>query len=73
MSRYLNAPERQPEYRHNRAHAEFVTNLPVAVGDAKRLLVAEWGPEGVYDEVPLARVRELVAEKYLRDEWNRRR
>ena len=38
----------------------------------KRLLVDEWQPEGDYGPGPLAKVRELVAEKYGRDEWNRR-
>jgi lipoate-protein ligase A len=73
VSQFLNAPERQPEYRHNRPHAEFVTNLPVTVEEAKRLLVAEWQPEGDYGPLPIAKVRELVAEKYAREEWNRRR
>ncbi|HVL16074.1 MAG TPA: lipoate--protein ligase family protein [Gemmata sp.] len=73
MAKYLNAPERQPEYRHNRPHAEFVANLPVTVVEAKRLLVAEWQPAGDYAPMPLDKARELVAEKYSRDDWNRRR
>lgn len=73
VSRYLNAPERQPDYRRARAHAEFVTNLPAGVEEAKRLLVAEWRPDGDYAPVPLERVAELVAQKYSRDEWTYRR
>jgi lipoate-protein ligase A len=73
LARYLNPPERQPEYRHDRPHAEFVTNLPVTIEDAKRLLVAEWQPEGEYTPLPLEKVKELIAEKYSRDEWNHRR
>jgi lipoate---protein ligase len=73
VSKYLNAPERQPDYRRNRPHAEFVTNLPISVEEAKRRLVVEWQSEGDYAPVPLEKVRELVAEKYARDEWNRRR
>ena len=48
---------RQPEYRRNRSHAEFVANLPITVEDAKRLLVAEWRPEGEYEPLPLEKVR----------------
>lgn len=73
VARYLNAPERQPDYRRARPHAEFVTNLPVSVEEAKKLLVTEWQTEGAYAPLPLVKVRELVAEKYTRDEWNRRR
>lgn len=72
VSRYLNAPERQPDYRRDRAHAEFVTNLPVGVEEAKRLLVAEWQPDSECAP-PLERASELVAEKYGRDEWVFRR
>jgi lipoate-protein ligase A len=73
VSKYLHAPERQPNYRRDRPHAEFVTNLPVEVEEAKRLLITEWRPDGVYGPPPLAKVRELVGEKYAREEWNRRR
>jgi lipoate---protein ligase len=73
MAKYLNAPERQPDYRRDRPHAEFVANLPLTVAEAKQLLVAEWEPDGDYAPVPLEKARELVAEKYSRDEWNRRR
>ena len=71
VSRYLNPPERQPDYRQNRPHAAFVGNLPVGVEAMARLLVEEWRPVGEYGPVPA--VRELVDEKYGREEWNRRR
>lgn len=73
VSKYLSAPERQPDYRRGRPHAEFIANLPTTVEAAKRLLVAEWRPEGEYAPVPREGVRELVAGRYGREEWNRRR
>ena len=73
VSRYLNAPERQPEYRKERPHAEFVMNLPASADEVKRLLVAEWRPEGAYAPVPLDAARALVAEKYSRPDWTHRR
>lgn len=73
VGRYLNPPERQPEYRRGRPHAEFVANLPATAEDVKRLLIAEWAPDRNYSPVPLEKARELVAEKYSRDEWTRRR
>ncbi|MBA4063748.1 MAG: lipoate--protein ligase family protein [Isosphaera sp.] len=73
IPRYLNAPERQPDYRRGRPHAEFVANLPATVAEAKRLLAEEWRPDGEYEPVPWDAVRALVSEKYGREEWNRRR
>jgi lipoate-protein ligase A len=73
IGKYLNTPERQPEYRRERGHAEFITNLPLSVAEAKQLLVAEWQADGAYDPLPLEKVKDLVSEKYSRDEWNRRR
>jgi lipoate-protein ligase A len=73
IGRHLNAPERQPEYRRQRPHGDFVVNLPASVAEVKRLLIAEWQPEGEYEPLPWERVRDLVAEKYSRDEWNLRR
>jgi lipoate---protein ligase len=73
IPKYLNVPERQPDYRRDRPHAEFVANLPATVAEAKRLLIQEWQAEGEYAPVPWDAVRHLMAEKYSRDEWNRRR
>ena len=72
VSRLLHPPERQPDYRRDRPHAEFLTNLPATVADLKQLLIAEWEPKGIC-EAPLERVQLLIEEKYGRDEWNRRR
>ena len=73
VPRYLNPPERQPAYRLNRPHGDFVTALPADTATVKRLLVEAWQPEGEYAPVPLAAVAGLVTEKYGRDEWVRRR
>lgn len=71
--RYLNPPERQPDYRENRPHAEFVTNLPAEVATVRRWLIEAWQPASDYGPPPLERVRELVAEKYGNEAWVRRR
>lgn len=73
FGKYLRAPERQPDYRRDRPHAEFVTNLPATTAEVKRLLMAEWQAGEVVEPVPLDAVHRLVAEKYARDDWNRRR
>ncbi len=73
VSRYLNPPERQPAYRHNRLHGEFVTVLPTDPATVGKRLVAAWQTEGDYGPFSAEMVRILVAEKYGRDEWIRRR
>jgi lipoate---protein ligase len=42
METFLRAPSRSPEYRQNRAHAGFVTNLPVPAAKVKQALKSEW-------------------------------
>jgi lipoate-protein ligase A len=73
VSLYLNPPERQPAYRHNRPHGEFVTVLPADPATVGQRLVAAWQTEDKYGPIPAGMVRTLVAEKYGRDEWTRRR
>ncbi len=73
VSRYLRPPERQPAYRRDRPHETFVTNLPADTATVRELLVREWQPTGNHGPIPWGRVRELVAEKYGRDEWVQRR
>ncbi len=73
MTKYLRSPEREPDYRRNRLHAEFVTNLPAEAEELKRLLASEWRASEEDWPVPLARARQLPIEKYSREDWNRRR
>jgi len=73
VSRYLNAPERKPEYRGERDHDRFLMNLSTTVQELKRLLLEEWRPESKGTAIPRASLERLLEEKYRRDEWNRRR
>lgn len=73
IGKYLNPPERQPAYRAGRPHGEFVTALPADTATLRRLLTAAWQPAGAYAPVPVDVVEQLVAGKYGRDDWTRRR
>jgi lipoate---protein ligase len=73
VERYLRLPPRQPEYRANRAHGEFLMNLPVGAEELKRRLRAAWGVVTPLAGWPEARVAELVRTKYAQAEWTRRR
>lgn len=69
----LDRPPRQPDYRADREHAEFVTNLPLPRDELHRAVIDAWQLDGVSDQCPRGRVAELVATKYSRDDWNFRR
>jgi len=73
MTKYLYPPERQPDYRRQRSHAEFVANAPATPARVKQLLIAEWHATCEFGAVPRGEVDRLVSEKYGRAEWTRRR
>ena len=73
IPRYLKAPPRQPEYRRMRGHMEFVTNLPIAAETLRGVMREVWHAGEALGVWPVEAVRQLVAEKYQRDEWIRRR
>jgi len=73
LSRYLKPPPRQPDYRGQREHRDFLLNLPFSAADLKRRLREFWQAERDETARPAERVRELCAEKYDRAEWIRRR
>jgi lipoate-protein ligase A len=71
--RYLKMPPRQPEYRRQRSHVDFLTNLPIAAEALERIMREIWQADEVLVEWPAARVKKMVDEKYVCDEWVRRR
>ena len=76
ISRTLKSPAQQPEYRKQRPHSEFITNLKVERSRVEGALREVWNvtertPAKVIAEVR-ARAAALVESKYSRDEWNRR-
>lgn len=73
ISRYLNPPERQPEYRGDRAHREFVMNLHADVALVRERILGEWAPTSNYGPIPWEQMRALTLEKFGKEEWVRRR
>lgn len=73
VGRYLHPPARQPEYRDGRPHDAFLVNLPTTAADLKALVRKVWDARQPVTDWPDALVRQLVAEKYARLEWVRRR
>jgi lipoate-protein ligase A len=73
VGRYLPQPARQPEYRLQRPHDEFLMNVPLDPSELARRLGRAWETEGRLSSWPQQRVGHLAASKYSLDEWLRRR
>jgi lipoate---protein ligase len=69
----LKIPPRQPLYRNNRTHEEFLVNAGWAAEHVKRELCGEWNAGELLTSVPGERVEELVRTKYATREWTYQR
>ena len=72
IGRYLIEPPRQPDYRHRRPHAAFVTNLAASRQALERAVIEAWDANEERRDWPAGRVAELVAGKYACETWNLR-
>jgi lipoate-protein ligase A len=72
IDRYLALPRRQPEYRRNRSHGEFVRNLPIARATLRDVVQAGWLAPGSPPRpaaVPERRVDALMANRFADPAW----
>jgi lipoate-protein ligase A len=70
VERSLAMPSRQPEYRQNRAHSDFLTNAISTAAQIKDTLKKLWRVERQLSHLPLDRIRALVRNRYASPEWN---
>lgn len=70
----LTIPSRQPEYRGNRSHLQFMTNLNVESSKIKGVLKLAWQANQPLPEkqMPFDRIDELVRTCYSQKAWNNR-
>jgi lipoate-protein ligase A len=70
IERVLPMPSRQPDYRRNRRHREFLTNLSsISARQIKEALKATWGAQEPLREFPDARLAALAAHRYANEAW----
>lgn len=72
IAQCLKIPPRQPDYRQNRPHLEFVTNLNIESARLRDALRIAWSAEEEWTATPLNRIRTLVDERYSREAWSRK-
>ena len=70
MDRILKVPEKQPGYRQDRGHSDFVTNLHVSAEKVKRAMMSAWSAREKLTDIPKAHLEKLARERYSRDDWN---
>jgi lipoate-protein ligase A len=70
ISSLLGVPPRVPDYRENRPHEEFVTNLKASREALVNSLTQAFGATDVITAWPADRTKRLVEERYGRDSWN---
>ncbi len=70
VSRLLPMPSRQPDYRRDRSHGDFLTNLHVSPQVCIDAIKAVWHCHRPLESWPEEGIQKLVAEKYSRADWN---
>ena len=66
----LPLPSRQPSYRQNRFHGDFLTNLNVPASVIKDALRKTWNVTDKLEHVSLERIDDLVERRYGTAEWS---
>ncbi len=69
IERCLLMPERQPTYRRNRSHAEFIANLRLDPEKVRQGLLEAWNATESFSSLPLTMIDELAVERYGQASW----
>ncbi len=72
VERALPLPSRQPDYRFNRLHADFLINLNIPASTVSAALSKAWHATAPLAPIPSSQITLLAREKYSLDEWNLR-
>jgi lipoate-protein ligase A len=70
ITRYLPMPSKQPDYREDRAHADFLTNLDLPAESVKAVLRKAWDAGEPSGKIPIDKIHELEKVKYSTRDWN---
>jgi lipoate-protein ligase A len=72
IGRWLKSPPRQPDYRRQRSHVEFVTNLGLDAGQLRNALADQWQATDALEAWPELLTSQLVKQRYLQATWHDR-
>ena len=66
----LRMPSKEPDYRENRKHADFLTNMNASAEKVKAALQKAWDANSLLTNPPLDKIKTLARERYATNEWN---
>jgi lipoate-protein ligase A len=72
VEQVLLLPPKQPEYRGNRGHLDFLRNLHVSAAAVKEVLGASWQANLPLPSTPIQRIEHLAHAKYSLPAWTRK-
>ena len=72
IERFLKVPARQPDYRANRPHIEFLTNLNLESARLADALSRAWDAQEESIRVPMERIQTLIDERYGQASWTKK-
>ena len=72
IERYLGMPAKQPDYRRQRNHGDFLINLEVAPAKLCEALRLEWAAAENFSAVPGDRIDRLMQERYRCAAWHQK-
>jgi lipoate-protein ligase A len=73
ISEYLQHPGKEPDYRQNRSHKDFVDNISLIRTELEEAVKEVFGPdEEIYipSDEDIQKMRELVETRYSDKDWN---
>jgi lipoate-protein ligase A len=70
IEKTLLMPSKQPDYRANRSHTDFLVNLKVPAEMVKGALARAWAAGETLTQIPFGKISRLACERYDCDEWN---
>jgi lipoate-protein ligase A len=69
VEKLLPIPLRQPPYRQNRSHGDFLTNLNLPSDTIKQTLKQAWNTTEELKDLPLDRIERLARDRYADNKW----
>lgn len=72
IEKYLKVPTKQPDYRRQRGHGDFLANAAVDSAVLGEALRSVWAADQDFTTIPIEIINRLMGEHYRSTAWNRK-